>query len=373
MKTDIVVVGGYGHVGAEICRLLGEQHPGVVYAAGRSLERAEQFCRTSGGKVKPLRLSVGEAIDEELLKRTKLVVMCLDQQDTSFAEACLRSGTHYVDVSANGEYFRLLQSLGDTAAGLKGTAVLSVGLAPGLTNLLSLKAVNELDRCERIDISIMLGLGDSHGQAALEWTVDSLGSAFERVEQGRKVAARSFTERKQVNFGGTPGTRKTYLFPFSDQQILPYTLKVPSVATRLCFDSRAATSGIALMRKIGLTALFRNKVIRKLTVQAFGKLRLGSEQYAVKVDAYGVRGGKAVVMEAGIEGIRESVITARVAAGVALSVYEETHPAGIHHIEQLFKLQANGTQLSLSSAAGASGRAEYPLDGLTFWSGVRSQ
>jgi hypothetical protein len=54
-------------------------------------------------------------------------------------------------------------------------------------------------------------------------------------------------------------------------------------------------------------------------------------------------------------------------------VIQETHPAGIHHIEQLFKLQVNGTQLSLSSAAGASGRPDYPLDGLTFWSGVRSQ
>lgn len=184
-------------------------------ASSRKISEDLAFCRTTDGKVKPLHLSAGEAVDGELLKRTRLVVMCLDQQDTPFAEACLRSGTHYVDVSANGEYFRLLQSLGDTAAGLEGTAVLSVGPATGLSNLLSLKAVIELDTCERISIAIMLGLGDSHGQAALEWTVDSLGSSFERVEQGRKVAARSFTDRKQVDFGGTPGTRKTYLFPIS--------------------------------------------------------------------------------------------------------------------------------------------------------------
>ncbi|KIV54297.1 hypothetical protein AM501_18810 [Aneurinibacillus migulanus] len=53
MKEHIVVVGGYGRVGQTICRELGELYPGKVYAAGRSLECAEQFSRTTGRKVRP--------------------------------------------------------------------------------------------------------------------------------------------------------------------------------------------------------------------------------------------------------------------------------------------------------------------------------
>jgi nucleoside-diphosphate-sugar epimerase len=37
MRTDIVVIGGYGHVGAQICMLLSDRFPGAVYAAGRNL------------------------------------------------------------------------------------------------------------------------------------------------------------------------------------------------------------------------------------------------------------------------------------------------------------------------------------------------
>lgn len=214
MKTDIIVIGGYGHVGSQICRLLGEKHPGKVYAAGRNLKRAEEFSRSTGRYVKPLRLAAEEPLDQKLLERVKLVVMCLDQQDTRLAEACLQSGTHYIDVSANGEFLSKLQKLDLVKNGLQAAALLSVGLAPGLTNLLAARAMQELEQTESIDISILLGLGDSHGQAALEWTVDNLGAVFEITEHGKTRTASSFTERKSTDFGLGLRTRTAYRFPF---------------------------------------------------------------------------------------------------------------------------------------------------------------
>lgn len=125
MKKDIVVVGGYGHVGGQICRLLADKYPGDVYAAGRSQARAEQFCRSTGGTVKPLTLALGEPINEQLLQRVKLVVMCLDQQDPSFVRMCLQNGIHYVDVSASGSFLTQLETLGTAGEELKATSVLS--------------------------------------------------------------------------------------------------------------------------------------------------------------------------------------------------------------------------------------------------------
>lgn len=155
-----------------------------------------------------------EAASPELLGKVKLVVMCLDQQDTRLAEACLQSGTHYVDVSASGDFLTMLQRLDPVKHKLKAAAVLSVGLAPGLTNLLAAQAVQELDHTEQIDISIMLGLGDSHGQAAMEWTVDNLGADFEITEHGRPRTASSFTEAKAADFGFALRTHRAYRFPF---------------------------------------------------------------------------------------------------------------------------------------------------------------
>ncbi|WP_405111264.1 saccharopine dehydrogenase NADP-binding domain-containing protein [Paenibacillus sp. FSL K6-1217] len=369
MKTDIVVIGGYGHVGSQICRILGAQHPGKVYAAGRNLQRAEEFSRSTGGNVKPLQLSADLPLDPKLLEKVKLVVMCLDQQDTRLAEACLQSGTHYVDISASGDFLTKLHRLDAVKHKLKAAAVLSVGLAPGLTNLLAARAVQELDRTERIDISIMLGLGDSHGQAAMEWTVDNLGAGFEITEHGRPRTTSSFTEVKAADFGFELGTHRAYRFPFSDQMTLPQVLEVPSVSTRLCFDSRSMTSAAALLRRTGLSRLLGNPTLRNLAVKAFTRFRFGSEHYAVKVDAYGMKDGQPASREYGITGVHEAAITAATAAGVALKLYESAPSPGVYHIEQLFALRSGGEHLSLIPAGdhGTGQPFAYRLDGLAYW------
>ncbi|MFM9329790.1 hypothetical protein [Paenibacillus mesotrionivorans] len=58
MREHIVVVGGYGQVGQSVSRLLAERFPGKVYAAGRNLIKAEQFCSATDGAVKPMLLDV---------------------------------------------------------------------------------------------------------------------------------------------------------------------------------------------------------------------------------------------------------------------------------------------------------------------------
>lgn len=370
MKTDIIVIGGYGHVGSQISRILGERYPGKVYAAGRNLQRAEEFSRSTGGKVKPLRLTADQPIDPQLLDKTRLVVMCLDQEDTRLAAACLQSGTHYVDVSANGEFLTQLQQLDPVKHGFQASALLSVGLAPGLTNLLAAQAARELTHAESIDISIMLGLGDSHGQAALEWTVDNLAADFTITEHGRPRRVSSFTEAKAADFGFDLRQHRVYRFPFSDQITLPLTLGVPSVSTRACFDSRGATSAAALLRRTGLTRLLRNRTVRNLAVKALSRISFGSEGYAVKVDAYGSLDGKPAKIEYGITGVHEAAITAVTAAGVALRLYESAPEPGIYHIEQLFTLTSEGEQCVLIPSASdpAAASFRYPLDGLAIWS-----
>lgn len=361
-KQDIMVIGGYGHVGAQICTLLGRSFPGKVYAAGRSLEKARRFCDSTGGAVRPLRFDLAEPVDPQWLKRVKLVVMCLDQQDPAFLLACLRSGTDYVDVSANGAFFAALDALGDSAGPLHGTAVLSVGLAPGLTNLLAARASRALAQTRSIDISVMLGLGDSHGQAAIEWTVDNLHAAYPVTEAGRQVTVRSFSGGQATDFGGNLGRRKAYRFPFSDQQTLPRTLQVPSVATRLCFDSRLSTAVLALLQPMGLLRLLKRPRIRRAAVAAFGRFRFGSERYAIKIDARGQKNGRPAVCEYGIQGSREADITAKTAAAAAKAVYTAALPPGIFHMEQLFTIGLTDNRLTLglaeqATAANAAGAA----------------
>lgn len=337
-KQKILVVGGYGHVGATICKELGELYPGQVYAAGRSMEKAEAFCRETAGKVRPLAFDLRQPPEQELLAEVKLVVMCLDQHDTAFAEQCLLSGTHYIDVSASGAFLTRLEQWGRRSqAKVTGTAVLSIGLAPGLTNLLAAHAHRLLDEVTELDIFIMLGLGDRHGKAAMEWTVDHLCTRYDVTQDHRRVSVESMTDGKLVDFGAKLGKKKAYRFPFSDQQTLAGTLGVASVSTRLCFDQEWVTRAVAAFRRSGICRLLKRPAVRKAVVESFLRWKWGDDLFAIKIEARGKAGNHAAMATCQLQGRDQSYMTAKVAAFAAKTLYSEDFPQGVYHIEQLFK------------------------------------
>lgn len=67
----------------------------------------------------------------------------------------------------------------------------------------------------------MLGLGDQHGRAAIEWTVDNLNASFEICENDRNVLVQSFTDGKIVDFGSDLGQKRAYRFLFKINKRLP--------------------------------------------------------------------------------------------------------------------------------------------------------
>ncbi|WP_342419721.1 saccharopine dehydrogenase NADP-binding domain-containing protein [Paenibacillus sp. FSL H8-0168] len=335
-KDNIIIIGGYGHVGKIICTELSEMFPGKVFAAGRSLERATEFSRQSNGKIRPLQLNIHEPMDPSILEQAKLVIMCLDQDNTALVRACLQHGVHYMDITANADFLSQVEQCHQEARAYQATALLSVGLAPGLTNLLALQATQLMDQTDELNISLMLGLGDRHGQAAIEWTVDQIHADLEVIEQGRPVTRKSFTDGIVADFGAGVGRHRAYRFPFSDQQTLPRTLKVPTVSTRLCFDSRLTTRLLAGLRTIGVSGLLRQKTVRDAVVRSFGKVHIGGDAVAVKVDARGTLNGKETKVECRLRGHHQSDLTAKATVFAALALYRSELPYGVFHMEQVF-------------------------------------
>ncbi|GBF74278.1 hypothetical protein PA598K_02614 [Paenibacillus sp. 598K] len=347
MKDNIIVVGGYGHVGQQICELLAERYPGRVIAAGRNLERAQAFAATSGGRILPMRLDVSAEPDEETLRGARLVIMCLDQQEPAFVRACLSRGIHYVDISADYSFLAQVEPLHALAAESGATAVLSVGLAPGLTNLLARLTSSRLDAAEKLEITVLLGMGDTHGDAALGWTIDHSASDFEMLDQasGERRRIVSLGEGKRIPFGGTLGDRKAYRFNFADQHIVSRTLGIPDVSTRLCLDPGWLTGALAGAKRLGLLRPLRLPALRSLAVRAFASVSLGQPLYAVHVRASGLRGDDPAYAEAVLVGQREAEITAMTAALVADRLYARDGKGGVYHIEQLLRYEELASEL----------------------------
>ncbi|MEU5808712.1 saccharopine dehydrogenase NADP-binding domain-containing protein [Streptomyces sp. NPDC047718] len=304
----VLVVGGYGAVGATVAGTLGAWFPGRVVVAGRDGARALRLGGVRVDVTDPA--GFGRALDD--LGDVAAVVLCVEPPDAAVARACLGRGVHLVDVGATRRLLDGVAELQGAAVGRGATAVLSVGVAPGLTNLLALRAHEAVGGAERIDLTVLLGAGERHGADAVRWTVEHL-------------AAPATAHPLRAELPGY-GPRTAYPFPFSDQYTLPRTLGAARVTTRLCLDSRPLTSTLFALRRAA-----RRPAVRRALTALFRRVHAGGDGFAVRADA---RRGDLHAAYA-LTGRAQGRVTGLVAAHVTRELLAGTLPAGVHHIEQL--------------------------------------
>ena len=337
-RSGILIVGGYGQVGRLIADRLAPLFPGRVIIAGRRFDKAEAAATGIAHGVKARALDIFAADSQCALDDVALVLVCLDQTDTRFVEQCLSRGLHYVDISADHSFLSKVEKLDDLAKHNGSTAMLSVGTAPGLTNLLAGRAGGMMERLDRIDILLEFGLGDHHGQTAVEWMFDNLDATYEVTEKGRAKSVRSFGDSINIRLPGQKNERPAYRFNFSDQHVLGRTLDVPSVSTWIRFDGRVSTWLFAKLSRAGLGRLLRRPLWRKIAVWLFMNVHMGSDMCGVAVRAGGraMNGSKNLTI--GVTGRKEALMTAIIAAETARQILSTNLEPGVFHSEQAIAL-----------------------------------
>lgn len=331
---QILIVGGYGQVGRSIAERLAPEFPGRVTIAGRNLEKAKAAATEVGHDAQGRVVDIFAADAGGALEDVALVLVCLDQTDTRFVEQCLSRGIHYVDISAEHAFLSQVETLDDLAKRNGATALLSVGTAPGLTNLLAARARDRMTRLDRIDILLEFGLGDHHGQAAVEWMFDNLDASYEVMENGRARQVRSFGDSIALGLPGRKHKRPAYRFNFSDQHVIGRTLDVPSVSTWVRFDDRLSTWLFAVSSRAGLGRLLRRPFWRKLAVWLFMNVHMGSDICGVAVQALGRTEDGLEEITIGVIGRKEALMTAIIAAETTRQVLTANPGPGVFHSEQ---------------------------------------
>lgn len=219
---SVLVLGGYGAVGAHLVRLLRADGTAAL-AAGRDALRADRVLDLTEVD------SFGAA-----LSGVSMVVNCAGTEDIRLAEECAHRGIPFVEISATTEYVRALERV-------EGPVALGVGLAPGLTTLL---AVEALSRCSGpVDIMIGLGAGEHHGPAATAWTYRLMGQCFPDPDGTcirNFTGPMRFTVPEEAGYKPFPALR----VDFADQHRLTREFGVP-VRTYLRLDSRLVTAALA--------------------------------------------------------------------------------------------------------------------------------
>lgn len=316
-QSRILIVGGYGHVGSQIASRLLKGGKRDVWLAGRDEAKAEAMAKRLGCRAVQLDLRRADHWDQALAG-IKTVVVCVDQTDSRFAEHVLRSGRHYLDITADDGFFRKVELLGPMAKTTGGTALLSVGLTPGLTNLMVKACANSLQTVTQARIGILLGLGDTHGPAAIDWTLRNFKSAPIELMQ----------------FGGSNRQHPAIAFDFADQHVLRRTLGIEDVRTLMTFDS--PTLSRLLFRTLPI--IVKHAALRRLFSKSMMHIRLGSDRAALSVEVKGTRDGMTNRRTMQLEGKEEAAITALIAAETIHLLHDGSMPAGVWHIDQVISI-----------------------------------
>lgn len=224
MKT--LVLGGYGAVGALIVAQL-RVDGNTVFAAGRDSARADRVVDLAERDAGSLRAA---------LSGVDVVVNAAGVEDPRLVAMVTRHAIPWVDITATTGYVAALEQLD-----LPGPVLLSVGLAPGLTNLLAVAV--HVSAPGPIDLAVFLGAGERHGKAAVAWSYGLLGRRFRDPNTGRLI--RNYTAPKRFSLPRQRG-RLLYRADFSDQHVLSRDLGVP-VRTYFGLDSRLATAALATL------------------------------------------------------------------------------------------------------------------------------
>lgn len=225
--STVLILGGYGAVGRHLAARL-RQGGDTALTAGRDPARADRPVDLNEPDLRSYRAA---------LAGMDVVVNASGAENPRLAEVAAREGAAFVDITATTSYVAELERLDAPRP-----VLVSVGLVPGLTNLLATAVHRSVPG--PIDLAVVLGAGERHGAAATDWTYRLLGEHFD--DQGTMV--RNYTRPKVFDLPGGR-RRRLYRVDFSDQHTLGRDLGV-RVRTYFGVDNRLATTALAALTRL---------------------------------------------------------------------------------------------------------------------------
>ena len=257
-STNVVVLGG-GMVGSVIASDLAASRGLKVTVVDARPEALKRCAARASKKIATVEADLGDP--EEVARQVHgadLVVGALSSAiGLQTLEAVIDAGRDYVDISFMPEDNR---HLSDLAKRKRVTAVVDMGVAPGMSNLLCGWAARTLTRCDRLEILVGGLPRDRHwpweykaGFAPSD-VLEEYTRPVRVVEHGRIVWKEALAEPELVDFDGV-GTLEAFLT--DGLRSLADTLKVPHMVEK----TMRYPGHIELMRVMRHLGLFREDEI----------------------------------------------------------------------------------------------------------------
>lgn len=337
MDHSILIIGGYGKVGQEVSRTLAPLYPGRIIVAGRRLAASQSMARTLGHDVRAMQLDIN-ALPEPAtyLEQVGTVISCIERTNDQLVRACLARGIHFTEVGASFDKLDEIIQLRAAFPQSTSSVIASTGLIPGISAVLAAHLAGPGAEIDRVNTHVMLGVGDEHGADAIRWMQASLNSRFTIQTPEGPRAVNSLADPQIVRFFGDRMGRRSYRFDFADQHTIPETLRAGTASSYLCFDSRLATTGLWLLRRLGLAPLLK-RISPHRIARILESLPMGSDRFALQARVW--LKGDSVPRQGEILGYNEAHATGVITALTGQLLHEGRIPRGIHYLETVSRLE----------------------------------
>jgi saccharopine dehydrogenase (NAD+, L-lysine-forming) len=257
MGTPIAVLGA-GAMGSAAAVLLARHDDVDLLVLDVDAERARRVAERTGAEGRGFDAATGELA--EILREVRAVAACIPYRaNLPTMEAALEAGCHYADLGGLFHTTREQLKLHDRFAGAGVSAVLGIGSAPGLTNVLAKLGADRLDAVTSIDmVDGAVDLSADGGAFGVPYSVDTVLDEFTMpamvFEDGALKEVPAASGVIDWDFPEPVGRQPAMFTLHSEPATLPDTIPgVRDVRWRLALPE-AIHDGFAFLTRVGLAS-----------------------------------------------------------------------------------------------------------------------
>ncbi len=326
---NILIVGGYGEVGARLAAQLEACEPARVLVAGRHPERAS-------GRTRHIDVEDPSSI-ERALDGVDTVVACVRQRGAALLRAAVRRGLAYTSIAPPWMPSRELAPLRDEAARTGARVVLAAGLEPGISSVMTRAAAERLGAVDAIESALFLSLGDLYGVDSMAFLFEEISEVYPVTIEGQPHQTRAFERMREVDFPSPIGRQRAYTMPFRDQLYYPETLGAKTAIARIALDPPWLAPAAAALLRHGLRPLLArgggSGAARSL-LQHLRARYASRDRFALVVEAR----GRGRVVRASLVGRQQAQVTASGVAAITEALWaREVSAPGVWLAEQVIE------------------------------------
>jgi lysine 6-dehydrogenase len=229
VSKRIIILGGCGAMGSEVTRDLARTSDfEEIVIADVDVEKARSLAdELGGGRVRAEQIDVSD--EDTLAERLRAFDVAANATTYHFGliatRAAICAGVSYLDL---GGLFNTPKQLElDEEARKAGVVIcLGCGATPGVTNLMTRHAADQMDQVDEVHIAFASFRSIAPSTGLLDTVLDEFSPGSRRFywEDGSFVEVPAFSGAKRIKFSEPVGEIETYYVPHSETHTLPRLL-----------------------------------------------------------------------------------------------------------------------------------------------------